>query len=408
MSQSDEIIPVYCFNEATYQTTEYGFKKTGKFRFKFICESLMDLDKSLRERGSGLMVMKGDPSQLLFQLAEAFQVSTIFAKREIAPEEVNLQKRIQQNLSQINCDLDACNSGTLYRLEDLYASPQQIPDVFTVFRKQIEGRKVQIDLLPSPDRISSPSIPDMILPTYEEMGLDLCIDDPRAAILFTGGESAGIKRLHTYFHETHAIASYKETRNGMIGENYSSKFSAWLALGCLSPRYIYHELKKYEKEHGANDSTYWLFFELLWREFFMCMMRKYQAKLFFKNGIRTQALNDNMHDAAVFDTWKHGKTIHDFINANMRELKYTGFMSNRGRQNVASYLVNELKLDWRYGAAYFEEQLIDYDVSSNWGNWAYLAGVGHDPRGHRIFNIDKQAEQYDTDKSYRKLWLKKL
>jgi deoxyribodipyrimidine photo-lyase len=92
----------------------------------------------------------------------------------------------------------------------------------------------------------------------------------------------------------------------------------------------------------------------------------------------------------------------------MLELKLTGFMSNRGRQNVASFLCHNLKLDWRYGAAYFEEQLIDYDVSSNWCNLAYVAGVGNDPRGNRVFNIEKQANDYDTYKKYRTLWMKNI
>jgi deoxyribodipyrimidine photo-lyase len=99
------------------------------------------------------------------------------------------------------------------------------------------------------------------------------------------------------------------------------------------------------------------------------------------------------------------KFFNDFINANMIELKLTGFMSNRGRQNVASYFCNDLKLDWRYGAAYFEQQLVDYDECSNWGNWAYIAGVGNDPRESRYFNIEKQATVYDKTKSYRNLWL---
>jgi deoxyribodipyrimidine photo-lyase len=103
--------------------------------------------------------------------------------------------------------------------------------------------------------------------------------------------------------------------------------------------------------------------------------------------------------------WINGITKNDFIDANMLELKLTGFMSNRGRQNVASYLINDLQLDWRFGAAYFEEQLIDYDVSSNWGNWAYLAGVGNDPRTNRYFNIEKQANDYDKSKVFRNLWL---
>ena len=110
----------------------------------------------------------------------------------------------------------------------------------------------------------------------------------------------------------------------------------------------------------------------------------------------------------LLNSWINGETGVDFIDANMLELKLTGFMSNRGRQNVASYLVNDLKLDWRYGAAYFEQQLIDYDPCSNWGNWAYVAGVGNDPRGNRYFNIEKQATDYDLDKSYRNLWLEKV
>ena len=89
----------------------------------------------------------------------------------------------------------------------------------------------------------------------------------------------------------------------------------------------------------------------------------------------------------------------------MIELQKTGFMNNRGRQNVASFFCNELNMDWRLGAAYFETQLVDYDVCSNWGNWAYLAGVGNDPRGNRYFNIEKQAQDYDKNKEYRNLWL---
>jgi deoxyribodipyrimidine photo-lyase len=191
----------------------------------------------------------------------------------------------------------------------------------------------------------------------------------------------------------------------MIGADYSSKFSAWLALGSLSPREIYFELKKYEAQFGSNDSTYWLVFELLWRDYFRFMMKKHRVKFFQQNGIQSKGITINKHNNLALQSWIDGNTGVDFVDANMIELKLTGFMSNRGRQNVASYLCNDLKLDWRYGAAYFEQQLIDYDVCSNWGNWAYLAGVGNDPRGNRYFNIEKQAQDYDKDKDYRKLWL---
>jgi len=263
------------------------------------------------------------------------------------------------------------------------------------------------ELFPQPEFIHSPSIEKTVWPTSKDLGVSDCLYDSRAAINFIGGETAGKKRVQAYLTETHAIATYKNTRNGLIGENYSSKFSAWLALGCLSPKIIYEEIKKYETEYLANESTYWLVFELLWRDYFAFMMEKYPHQYFNIHGIKQNKTISNQHTDVVFQSWCNGQTDNDFINANMTELNLTGFMSNRGRQNVASYLCHDLKLDWRYGAAYFEHQLIDYDVSSNWCNWAYIAGVGNNPRGVSVFNIEKQANEYDKNESYRKLWLHK-
>jgi deoxyribodipyrimidine photo-lyase len=136
------------------------------------------------------------------------------------------------------------------------------------------------------------------------------------------------------------------------------------------------------------------------------MFKKHQSKFFLYEGIKTEKVNSKSLNEKLLSQWINGTTTSEFINANMLELQQTGFMSNRGRQNVASYFCNELNMDWRMGAAYFEQQLIDYDVCSNWGNWAYLAGVGNDSRGHRYFNIDKQAADYDKKMEFRKLWLK--
>jgi deoxyribodipyrimidine photo-lyase len=210
--------------------------------------------------------------------------------------------------------------------------------------------------------------------------------------------------LKYYFAESQLVSQYKDTRNQLIGTDYSSKLSPWLALGCISPRFIHQELLKYEENFGANDSTYWLRYELLWRDFFRFMFKKHGNRYFSVFGISSQNNPPKSFDAKLFEAWKQGTTGDDFIDANMRELLVTGYMSNRGRQNVASYFCHRLQLDWRLGAAWFEEQLIDYDVSSNWGNWAYVAGVGNDAR-NREFNSVKQAALYDTDGKYRKLWL---
>lgn len=110
----------------------------------------------------------------------------------------------------------------------------------------------------------------------------------------------------------------------------------------------------------------------------------------------------------MFWRWAEGQTGIPFVDANMRELNQTGFMSNRGRQNVASFLVNDLGIDWRWGASYFESMLIDYDACSNWGNWMYVAGVGNDPRENRYFNILKQAQNYDKKGEYIRHWIPEL
>jgi deoxyribodipyrimidine photo-lyase len=406
ISQSEKIIPIYCFDEAHFETTPYGFKKTGPYRAQFLLESLQDLDVNLRKLGSGLRIVFGKPKIEIPKLVLEYKAQKVFSKREVAIEEIQTEKEVRTELFKLRCELETFSTSTLYHAEDLPFSIKDIPDVFTNFRKKTEKDSEIRNPFDAPSKINSPEISPLELPTLEALGLTKTAIDSRAVLQFKGGESEAMQRLKHYFFDTQYLSSYKETRNGMVGANYSSKFSAWLALGCITPRFIYAEIKKYEKQFGANDSTYWLVFELLWRDFFRFMFKKYQTKFFLYEGIKTEKVNSKSLNEKLLSQWINGTTPSDFINANMLELQQTGFMSNRGRQNVASYFCNEMNMDWRIGAAYFEEQLIDYDVCSNWGNWAYLAGVGNDPRGHRYFNIEKQANDYDKNKSYRKLWLK--
>lgn len=404
IEESDTIIPVYCFNDSHFIVTKYGTKKTGSYRAQFLLESLIDLDKNLRAIGSGLVIVKGKPEVELLEIAKKYNATKIFSKVEVGFEEQQTENIVAQELATINCSLHTSSTSTLYDANDLPFSINTLPDIFTNFRKQVEKECTVRNTFKTPSNIVSPIIPLLQLPNLLQLGLAEKTIDSREAIHFKGGETEVHKRIQHYFYETKAISTYKETRNGLIGANYSSKFSAWLAQGCISARTIYEELKKYESIHGENESTYWLVFELLWRDYFYFVMQKFGKKLFLKTGIKENE-NTSTFNKNVFNKWRDAKTGVDFIDANMLELSLTGFMSNRGRQNVASYLCNNLKIDWRFGAAYFEEQLIDYDVSSNWGNWAYLAGVGNDPRQIRYFNIERQACDYDANSAYRRLWL---
>lgn len=111
-----------------------------------------------------------------------------------------------------------------------------------------------------------------------------------------------------------------------------------------------------------------------------------------------------MQNQRIFERWAEGRTDEEFVNANMKELLQTGFMSNRGRQNVASYLVHDMGIDWRMGASFFEHYLLDHDPASNYGNWIYVSGVGNDPRENRKFNIKKQQSMYDGEGRFVKRW----
>lgn len=406
VSSNSALVPVYCLNPAQFATSPFGFKKTGSFRARFLLEALEDLDKRLRTLGSGLVVVKGAPEEELPKIASRYGATRLFAKKEVAHEELEEHARVEAALWKVRCETEVFSTSTLYHATDLPFSIKDIPDVFTTFRQKVEKEAIPVRALQAfPQLLLSPGIPPLQLPTLAELGLTEPPTEPRSAFPFKGGESHALQRLQYVLEPNGLIRTYKDTRNRLIGTDYSSKLSPWLALGCLSPRSVYHAIKQHEARFGANDSTYWLVFELLWRDYFRFMMKKHHNRYFQKFGIKGSEQKTAMHRKDILSKWIEGTTGVDFVDANMRELRHTGFMSNRGRQIVASYLCNDLKLDWRYGAAYFEEYLIDYDVCSNWGNWAYVAGVGNDPRKDRYFNVQKQAALYDPDGLYRKLWL---
>jgi deoxyribodipyrimidine photolyase len=205
-----------------------------------------------------------------------------------------------------------------------------------------------------------------------------------------------------FYFENNFASQYFETRNQMLGDNFSTKFSCYLSSGALDPKLIYNKVKEYEKKHGANKSTYWIIFELLWREFFYWHYQKYPKQYFSLNGIKGPLHYPEIYEYSIDEL--RAMTSKPFFIAALNELEQTGFQSNRTRQMFASVWINDLKLSWLEGAKLFENYLIDYDVYSNYGNWMYLAGVGVDPRGKRYFNIEKQLELYNSDGSYIRKW----
>jgi deoxyribodipyrimidine photo-lyase len=392
--KSEQLLLVYVINQNLLQTHPLGFKTCGIHRWNFLTESVNQLKNNLDQIGIELLIIQGNPVIEITRLAKKYQIRDIFSCKEYGYTDSKAEQELSQNFR-----LHLYHDQLLIDPDDLPFSIKALPMVFTDFRKAAETTLNIRHEKVAPEKI-------VTLLTDEnpiEIEPQKCEIDARSAYPFAGGESMAWKRLHHYFWQTGKVSAYKNTRNGLIGQDYSGKLSAYLALGCISPVSIFHQIKKYEKTCTKNISTYWFIFELLWREFFKLTCWKYGNDVLEKGGIlHEDRVYEN--DIEKFNGWIHGKTEDDFINANMIELAQTGFMSNRGRQNVASYLVHDLKIDWRWGAAYFESRLIDYDFANNWGNWMYVAGVGNDPRSRR-FNTKLQAERYDAKNVYRNMWL---
>lgn len=391
--QADCLLSVYIHLPQGGSTHAAGFPREGQHRKAFLRESLDDLSLQLRALGSDLLEFSGEPADVLAQLAQLANADAIYCERIEAPEEISQSRQIEDR----GILLKQYWQSSMLSSESLPFSTQDMPDMFTQFRKEIERAGLRFAIpVAAPSRI--PPLPECsnTLPAKAD---DEVIPSAHS---FIGGSQNAVNHLQQYL-ERRLPDSYKETRNQLIGKDYSSKFSPWLASGCISARTIAAEIADYEQSYGANDGTYWLWFELLWRDYFRFLHLKYGVGLYRKQGLSKAAspLGDSQH----FEQWRTGNTGVPLVDAGMRELLSSGYLSNRMRQVVASYWVYDLQGDWRLGAAWFESQLIDYDVYSNQGNWLYLAGRGTDPRGGRRFNIAKQAQDHDPRGEYQRLWL---
>ncbi|CAK3982881.1 cryptochrome DASH, mitochondrial [Lecanosticta acicola] len=449
-----------------------GFWRCGKLRAKFLAESVWDLKKDLESVSSGLSIRVGTLTDAVRSILDAYrdregtEIHGIWMTSEEGWEEKIEEDKLKKIVEAEGKEFKLWTDEK-YFVDDRdlpFKEPRELSDVFTTFRKSVEPlRTAPRKSLPKPESIpplpdyiaeqSSPfavpeSLDDTIKSLSKPLENDEKIPDPpqwpqaaKSAHPFLGGSTAGHERVK-HLIESGAMTTYKDTRNGLLGLDFSTKLSAWLSLGCISARQVHWKLIDFEDGKndvgkgaegygkGENKGTAGVRFELLWRDYMRLCTRKFGVRLFFVDGYRqdkdaqhkfisspytkstnkknTQGVDDENTRKAV-ERFLAGRTGTGLIDASQRELYLTGWTSNRARQNVASYLSKRLGIDWRIGAEFYEMNLIDYDVSSNWGNWQYVAGVGNDPRGDaRIFNPVKQALDYDPKGEYIRTWVPEL
>ncbi|EFC48761.1 predicted protein [Naegleria gruberi] len=402
------------------------------------------IKKAKKENKKLLPIYIFDKSQS--QLPSPFSISKI--PNSFTLFEQNFEKEIENICNRNNINFIKKWSSTLIHKNDLpYTDlPNQIPKVFSAFRKKIEKaideKDIEIEcyeiekedyeeLLLSEEEINkihsqfsknsnlitklenvNEFMKEYLYPDMEKTQFDNEIKyDQRSVVKFIGGEDKALKRCKFYIENK--LKNYSTTRNGNIGD-YSTKLSPWLANGCISSRYIYTEIQKNSNEKSKSSANI-LVSELLWRDFYKYLAWKMGNSFFYEKALQPNKELDyewevplNEYKNERFQQWCKGKTGYPFVDACMRELLNTGFMNNRGRMVVASFLIKDMKIDWRMGAEYFERQLLDStDSCSNYGNWAWSAGIGCDFRP-RYFNPIKQGLDHDKNGEFIKIWIHEL
>ncbi len=366
VANCDQVVFCYCIEETLFSERVLGFRKADINRFKFLEQSVNCLQQKLEHLQGHLLIGQTTATKFIPELIEKYAISIVYGETEYASEELSLVAAVQEQLPTV--EFSFFWGKTLYHKDDIPFAIDTIPLTSKAYRIPVSKESNPREPLRIPLELKAhPTAESSVFPSYKKYGFSEEAYSKNEPFI-PGGEEEGLKRLHFYTFESELLTGYRWTRNRSQGLDYSSKFSPYLALGCLSPREIYRVVKKYEQEIKRNQSTWWIVFELVWRDYFTFKGMRFGDDIFKTAGFKNKT-TEFENNQLLFERWCAGKTGIPFVDAHMRQLNKTGFMSNRGRVNCASYFIHDLKIDWTWGAAYFESKLIDYDVSANWLNW---------------------------------------
>ncbi|MHA4894396.1 DASH family cryptochrome [Pedobacter sp. PWIIR3] len=397
IAKSDAILPVYFFDPRYFSKTKFLTSKTGANRAQFLLESVGALQDEFKKLGGNLLVVSGRPEDHILKIVEQFDIAEVYHHREVGVEETGISALVEDILWTQKINLKHFIGHTLYNKEDLPFPIKDIPDVFAQFKKKTERDAIVKECFEAPVEITFVENSDWgKMPALSDLGFESEFS-PVINNFGCGGEAAGVAHLDELLHVNSDI--YHKPNGKAAGKKaYSSKLSAWLALGCLSPRKVYWTIKSAEQRFGNNLNFSQILLGLLYRDYFRFMFKKHGVK-FFKEPNLLSIIDDSPsgEEELLIENWKTGRTGHAAVDAYMSELNETGFIPHAGRLLVATYLIHVLHLHWTRGAFYFEEKLIDYSAASNWGNWANVAGEGLDLKSKSIFDLEKQLKAIEAE-----------
>jgi deoxyribodipyrimidine photo-lyase len=387
IAKSDAILPVYFFDPRHFDADQVN--RSGFLRTKFLMESVEALRMAFQQLNGNILIVRGMPEDHLPGLVEQYDISEVYHHREVAPAETHVSAEVEDRLWKLKVNLKHFIGHTLYNKEDLPFPIKDIPDVFTQFKKKTERDAIVKPCIETPVHVEFVESDDWgALPALAELLPDETLGGAPRGHGITGGEEAGLTHLTELLSEDSALYR-KPSAKDRSGK--ASNLSAWLSLGCLSPRKVYWAVKAAEERFGNNPNFNHLILGLLWRDYFRFMFKKHGAHFLAESLLKTELAAEAEEDL-IFEGWKNAQTGHSLIDRLMKELNCTGFLPYSSRILVATFLIHVLKVNWMKGAAYFEERLIDYTTASNWGNWASIAEGGKAAKSKHAFDVDKQLE----------------
>lgn len=390
------LVPLFIFDTELIRTLP-----SDGAAFNFQSEALAELARKLQQLGGMLIARRGSVLDVHREVIQEVRPQALYYNRDYEPYARERDRKVEQMYREAGAEVHSYKDVVVHESDEVLTGKGEPYVVFTPYANS--WKKLSHPLpFSKPKPFSTPRLPVGRLLGAKDLGKTITIPDPA----FVGGEQEAHRRWNRFLQSM--IGDYGHNRDFPAIEG-TSRLSPYLRFGCISVRRLFDECEKALEHssptHGVSIAKF--VDEMIWREFYFSVMYHYPHLV--HSNYREEF--DNMpwkFNRRIFNAWMEGQTGYPLVDAGMRQLNQTGWMHNRVRMVVASFLTKDLLHDWRRGAAYFEQKLMDIETSSNIGGWQWAASTGVDPKPLRIFNPRLQSERFDTAGEYIKRFVPEL